>query len=163
MHMRSALLRTRIALVVVVAAIALFTTACFPNVAPGEPPDPYVRTIFRAINRDRANAGLAPLSRSPKLENLAGTWAWRMAVDNWLRHQDLGGLLRNPDFGAFYTLYENVSVDSYDWGPEQLEADWMNSPPHRDNILRGSVNVVGIGVFHGSDGQVWAVVDFGGI
>jgi uncharacterized protein YkwD len=150
-------------LVVAIAIIGLCTTACFPNSAPGEPPDPYVRTIFRAINRDRANAGLAPLARSPKLENLAGTWAWRMTVDNWLRHQDLGGLLRSPDLSGFHSLYENVGTYFPDPGPEQVEADWMSSPQHRGNILNPSVNVVGIGVFHGGDGQVWAVADFGGI
>lgn len=161
--MRAAFLRTRMALVVLVAVIGLCATACFPDVAPGEPPDPYVRSIFLAINRDRANAGLAPLARSPKLENLAGTWAWQMAVDNSLEHQDLGGLLRSPDFSAFHALYENVIVESSGVGPEQLEADWMNSPPHRANILNGNVDVVGIGAFRGPDGRIWSVVDFGGL
>jgi uncharacterized protein YkwD len=161
--MRTTILRTRIALVVFVAVIGLCTTACFPDSAPGEPPDAYVRSIFRAINRDRANAGVAPLARSPKLENLAGTWAWRMAVDNWLHHQDLGGLLQSPDFGAFHALYENVLVESTDVGPDRLEADWMSSAPHRGNILNSGVNVVGIGVFRGPDGQIWAVADFGAL
>lgn len=150
-------------LVVIVVIIGLCTTACFPDAAPGEPSDPYVKTIFRAFNRDRANAGLAPLTRSPKLENLAGTWAWRMGVDNWMRHQDLGEVIRRPDFRAYRTLYENIMVEPNGVGPEQLEADWMSSPPHRSSILSSSVNVVGIGVFRGADGRVWAVADFGGI
>jgi uncharacterized protein YkwD len=151
------------ALVAVVAVIGLCATACFPDVAPGEPPDPYVRSIFRAVNRDRANAGVAPLAYSPKLENLAGTWAWQMSVDDSLAHQDLGGLLLSPDFSAFHALYENIIMEPYDVGPEQLEADWMSSPPHRANILSGRVNVVGIGVFRGPDGRIWSVVDFGGL
>ena len=151
------------ALVVVVAAIALCTTACFPDVAPGEPSDPYVRSMFRAINQDRANAGLPPLANSPKLENLAGSWAWQMAVDNSLHHQDLGRLFHSPDFSGFHGLAENIIVEPYDVGPEQLVADWMNSPPHRANILSGGFNVVGIGVFRGPDGRIWSVVDFGGL
>ena len=86
-----------------------------------------------------------------------------MGVDNWLRHQDLGRVINSPDFGAYRSLYENVMMEPYDVGPERLEADWMASPPHRANILRSNVNVVGIGVFHGADGRLWAVVDFGGI
>ncbi len=162
--MRTTLLRKRTALIVLFAAIALCTTACFPDVAPGEPPNPYVRSVFEAINQDRANAGLWPLAYSPKLENLAGTWAWQMSVDNWLHHQDLAGLLYyNPDFSAYHTLGENIIVAPGNMSPEQLEAAWMNSTPHRANILSRSFNVVGIGVFWGPDGRIWSAVDFGGV
>jgi uncharacterized protein YkwD len=161
--MRSTLLRKRAALVIVAAALALCTTACFPDAAPGEPGNPYVRSVFHAINQDRANAGLPPLGYSPKLDNLAGTWAWQMSVDNSLHHQDLAAILYGPDFGAFYTLGENIIVAPGSMGPEQLEAAWMNSAPHRANILNGNFNEVGIGVFYGPDGRVWSAVDFGGL
>ena len=75
--MRTTLLRKRTALIVLAAAIALCTTACFPDAAPGEPANAYVRSVFRAVNQDRASAGLPALSYSPKLENLAGNWAWQ--------------------------------------------------------------------------------------
>lgn len=161
--MRTTLLRKRTALIVLAAAIALCTTACFPNSAPGEPADPYVRSVFRALNQDRANAGLPPLGQSPKLENLAGTWAWRMSVDNSLHHQDLGGILNSSDYSAFHTLGENIIVAPGSMSPDQLEAAWMASTPHRNNILSRGFNVMGIGVFHGPDGRIWAAVDFGGL
>jgi uncharacterized protein YkwD len=161
--MRTALLRKRTALIVLAAAIALCTTACFPDSAPGEPANPYVRSVYQAINQDRANAGLPALTHSPKLENLAGTWAWQMSVDNSLHHQDLSSLLYSSDYSHFSTLGENIIVGPGNMSAQALEAAWMNSAPHRANILNGSFNVVGIGVFYGPDGRVWSVVDFGAI
>lgn len=156
-------LRKRTAIVVMAAAVALGTTACFPDVSAGEPGDPYVNALFHAINQDRANAGVPPLAHSPKLENLAGTWSWQVATDNWLHHQDLAAILYSPDFEAFYTLGENIIVAPGQYSPQQLEAAWMNSAPHRANILNGGFNVVGIGTFWGPDGRLWATVDFGGL
>ena len=40
------------------------------------------------------------LVHSPKLENLAGNWAWQMAVDNSLHHQNLSNVLYSSDFYA---------------------------------------------------------------
>ena len=161
--MRTTRLRKRTALVVLAAAIARCTTACFPDAAPGEPANPYVRTVYQAINQDRANAGLPGLAHSPKLENLAGTWAWQMSVDNSLHHQNLSGLLFSSDYSHFRALGENIIVGPGNLSPQQLEAAWMNSAPHRANVLNSAFNVVGIGVFYGSDGRVWSVVDFGAI
>ena len=161
--MRTTLLRKRTALIVLAAAIALCTTACFPDAAPGEPANAYVRGVYQAINQDRANAGLPGLVHSPKLENLAGNWAWQMAVDNSLHHQNLSNVLYSSDFSHFSTLGENIIVAPGNMSPGQLEAAWMNSAPHRANVLNRNYNVVGIGVFYGPDGRVWSVVDFGAI
>ena len=156
-------LRRHTAIVVMAAAVALGTTACFPDVSSSPPSDPYINALYNAMNQDRANAGLPPLTHSPKLENLAGTWAWQMATDGYLHHQNLGGLLANPDFAAFHTLGENILVGPGSYSPQQIEAAWMGSAPHRANILNGGFNVVGLGKFVGPDGQVWATADFGGV
>ena len=156
-------LRKRTAIVVMTAAIALGTTACFPDVSSSSPPDPYVNGMFQAMNQDRAQNGVPALAYSPKLENLAGTWAWQMSSANSLYHQDLGAILNSPDFSAFHTLGENIIVTPAGYSPQQIEAAWMNSAPHRGNILNRGFNVVGLGKFVGPDGRVWAVADFGGL
>jgi uncharacterized protein YkwD len=155
--------RKQAAIVVMAAAIALGTTACFPNVASTPPTDPYINALFNAMNQDRASNGLPPFSNSPKLENLAGTWAWHMSQANSLSHQDLGSLLNSGDYQGFRTLGENIIVAPGSYTPQQLEASWMASAPHRANILNGAFNIVGLGKFVGPDGQVWAAADFGGI
>src|SRR5262245_55599030 len=163
MTRRTTRLRKSSAIVVAAAALVLLTTACFPDVAPGEPGDPASAAVFRAVNQDRANAGLPPLSHSPKLTNLAGTWSWQMSQDNSLHHQNLAGVLYSADYRAFHTLGENILVGPGSFSPEQIEAAWMNSPPHRANILSGNFNVMGVGVFRGPDGRLWATIDFGGL
>jgi uncharacterized protein YkwD len=86
-----------------------------------------------------------------------------MASANNLYHQNLSALMSQPDYSAFYTLGENILVGPGTMSPAQMEAAWMGSAPHRANILSGSFNVVGIGVFRGPDGRWWATQDFGGI
>ena len=85
------------AILVAVAAISVATSACFPNITPGVgPADPLKNAVFQAMNADRAAAGMAPLHYSPKLDNLAGTWAWTMATGRGFAHQNLSGCSPTP-------------------------------------------------------------------
>ena len=43
-----------------------------------------------------------------------------------------------------------------------MEAAWMQSAPHRANILNGAYTAAGVGIAYSSDGRAWAAVDFGG-
>ena len=152
------------AILVAVAAISVATSACFPNITPGVgPADPLKNAVFQAMNADRAAAGMAPLHYSPKLDNLAGTWAWTMATGRGFAHQNLSGVLSHPDYAGWYTLGENILVGPGNMNAHQMEAAWMGSAPHRANILNPSFNAVGVGLFHGPDGRLWACVDFGGV
>ena len=156
-------MRKGAAVALLMGLIAVGTTACFPDTSASEPGDPYFAAMYRAINRDRGNAGLPPLVNSPKLGNLASSWAWQMGQDSWLRHQNLSAILYSTDFEAYYTLGENIMVAPGHYTPDQLEAAWMASAPHRANILSQNFNVVGVGMVWGPDGRIWATVDFGGL
>ena len=46
--------------------------------------------------------------------------------------------------------------------PGQMESAWMQSPPHRENILNGTYRAAGVGIAYSPDGRVWVAVDFGG-
>jgi uncharacterized protein YkwD len=151
------------AVALLMGLIALGTTACFPDTSPNPPSDPYFAAMYNAINRDRVNNGLPPLTNSPKLGNLAGTWAAQMSQDGYLHHQNLSAILYSSDFQAYHTLGENIIVAPGFYSADQLEAAWMNSAPHRANILSGNFNVVGVGMVWGPDGRIWAVADFGGL
>ncbi|HEY7105794.1 MAG TPA: CAP domain-containing protein [Acidimicrobiia bacterium] len=151
------------AVALLMGLIAVGTTACFPDTSASEPADPYFAAMYRAINRDRANFGLPPLVNSPKLGNLAGTWAWQMSQDQYLHHQDLSSVLYSQDFSGYYTLGENIIVAPGYYSADQLEAVWMSSPMHRANILSPYFNIVGVGMVWGPDGNIWACVDFGAL
>jgi uncharacterized protein YkwD len=156
------LVRKRTAAVLAAAVLAIALSACtFPDVTTGEPPDSWNATLFRAINRDRANAGLPALSYSPKLENLAQNWAKHMSDVDTMYHQDLNAIIRTSDYANFCSLGENIAWNNAGWTAEKYEQIWYNSAPHRENILDRNFNVVGTGRYKGANGKEYAAVDFG--
>ncbi len=150
----------RLALVVLILLVGFGLTACLPvRGTPG--PSPYQGLMVGAINADRAAYGLAPLEWSPKLGGLAQGWSEVIAADGVLRHRDLASVIASPEYAGFWTLGENIAVAPAGTPINELEAAWMASPPHRANILNPGFNLIGVG-FTQWNGQLWAVVDFGG-
>jgi uncharacterized protein YkwD len=158
------LVRRRSAAVAMVLIVGIGLSACgFANTTSTPPADPYQRAMFNALNYNRVMSGLPPLTWSPKLANTAGTWAHQMSNANSLYHQNLGALISSPEYAGYRTMGENILVGSGGMSPTQVQGTWMNSAPHRANILSGAFNIVGIGYYRGPDGRLWAVQDFGGI
>jgi len=157
------LLRRRLALVMMAAAIALGATACFPNTSPNPPADTVDNGVFQAMNADRQANGLPQLAWSPKLADTAGKWAGHEATVNKMYHQDLTTLLYSPTYSGWSTLGENLLVGPGNMPIPDMESAWMNSPGHRANILNPAFNAVGVGHVLGPDGRIWVVVDFGAV
>jgi len=118
------------------------------------------QTLLRLANHERAVRGLAPLAWSAPLAAAAHQHAVRMAQQNTLSHQlpDEDGLgERASRFGArFSIIAENVAEGP---GAESIHQEWMNSPPHRANLLDPQLDSVGIAV-ENRDGTLFAVEDF---
>src|SRR5208337_1389597 len=116
--------------------------------------------LLDAANHSRAAAGLTPLQWDAALATAARQHAQRMAQHNTISHQFPGELQlqqRAMQMGARFSLIaENVAE-----GPSVLglHTQWMNSPPHRANLLDREVNAVGIAVVQ-SGRQLFAVEDF---
>jgi len=116
--------------------------------------------LLEAANRDRAAAGLPPLQWDMSLAAVAHQHAQRMAQTNTLSHQLAGELplqQRATQAGARFSLIaENVAE-----GPSasNLHQQWMNSPPHRANLLDPELNAVGIAVVQ-NGAMFFAVEDF---
>jgi hypothetical protein len=116
--------------------------------------------VMDLANADRAQQGLPPLKWDPALAQAAADHAQLMAQQPALSHQYPG----EPDLvtrcgaaGAhFRSVAENVALAA---DPQALEKEWMNSPPHRANILNPSMNTVGIGLVK-KGGNYYAVEDF---
>lgn len=116
--------------------------------------------LFAAANRERVARGLMPLEWSSPLAEAARLHAVRMANRNTLSHQ-LSGEPSPADRAAhagarFSALAENVAE-----GPtaEGIHRQWMNSPPHRENLLDPHLDSVGIAVAE-HNGTLFAVEDF---
>ena len=157
------LVRKRTAVVIMALAIGIGATACLPDTGPPPTQDPYQRAMYDAVNRDRANAGLPGLTFSPKLSVLAGTHSCDMMRAGYLFHDNLGSILNNPDYGAFWSLGENVVVAPSFYSGWDLEGLWMGSGSHRGNILNRNFNVVGMAACFAPDGGVWATQVFGAL
>lgn len=118
------------------------------------------QTLLNAANRDRAAAGLHPLKWDSSLAAAAHQHALHMAQMNQLSHQFPGEPPvqdRARQTGArFSMIAENVAQ-----GPtvSGLHTQWMNSPPHRANLLDPDLNAVGISVVQ-SGNMLFAVEDF---
>jgi uncharacterized protein YkwD len=151
----------RTAVVLVAAFIGLGAAGCIPDTGPPPLNDPYQTPLFNATNADRASNGLAPLTFSPKVSVLAGGHACDMARVGYLFHTDLAATLSSGDYSAYSALGENIIVAPPGTPPLAMEAAWMGSALHRDNILNPAFDVVGINVCIGGDGRMWGTVDFG--
>jgi uncharacterized protein YkwD len=115
--------------------------------------------VIDAMNGDRAANGLGALCGNGQLAASAQAWANWMAQNQSLTHQNLSALLAGT---AFNTVAENILDGPGGMSPADMEAAWMQSAPHRQNILNGAHTAAGVGIAYSSDGRVWVVVDFGG-
>lgn len=118
------------------------------------------QTLLQLANRERTALGLKPLAWNAALAVAARAHALRMAQQPALSHQypgEMGMADRAAKAGArFSSIAENIAE-----GPqvETMHAEWMESPPHRANILDPQLDAVGIAVVS-AKGTSFAVQDF---
>ncbi len=130
--------------VVTTAPKPVVTTTTAP---PSTPSDDYGRRpqtpaeiefsnrVFELVNEERAKLGLYPFKRMESLSTVANIRAWEQSI--------IFGHTR-PDGKGFSTVFlengldynlcgENVAAGQTT--PEEVVNTWMNSPPHRSNIV----------------------------
>jgi Cysteine-rich secretory protein family len=116
--------------------------------------------LMEATNQDRAHHGLRPLHWDPALARAAQRHAELMAGQRALSHQYAGEAeleMRVARQGAhFHVVAENLAAAPT---PASLEAEWMQSPGHRANILDPRLDKIGVGLVR-QGGYLWAVEDF---
>ncbi|HXX17684.1 MAG TPA: CAP domain-containing protein [Candidatus Eremiobacteraceae bacterium] len=143
------------------AALVLLALFVAPTLHPAFPQTSVAdQTLLNAANRDRAAAGLSALHWDPALAKAAHEHAVRMAQSNQLSHQFPGEPPvqdRARQAGArFSQIAENVAQGT---NVTNIHMQWMNSPPHRANLLDPELNAVGISVVQ-SGNMLFAVEDF---
>jgi uncharacterized protein YkwD len=118
--------------------------------------------LIDLANRVRAKDELQPFKMDPDLTKAAREHATAMALHQQLSHQFSGEPQLGQRLAAASSLFlqeaaENVAMaDSVDRVQEAL----MHSPPHRENLLHPSYNVVGFGVVR-KGRMLYVVQDFG--
>jgi cysteine-rich secretory family protein len=140
-----------------VLALALSVQAKLWAGPPAESPERY---LFDSTNRERETRGIPELAWDDALAESARQHAEEMANRGALSHQFPGEpnlIARVRDSGAsFVAVAENVALAPT---PAELHSEWMNSPPHRANLLDPEMNAIGISVVE-RGGELYAVEDF---
>jgi hypothetical protein len=110
-----------------------------------------VQKVLSQTNSERQKSGLPALQYNDTLSQSAIAKAKDMFSNNYWAHNSPAG--KTPwDFikstGYKYSIAgENLAKDFYD--TDGLLKAWMNSPTHRDNIINGKYQEIGIAVVNG--------------
>ena len=134
------------------------------------------KAVLCFVNRERQSRGLSGLDRSKKLQKAAQRHTEEMHGTGCFAHEcpgegDLTDRLGTVDYltgGLTRWVYaENVAWGFEDLGtPSAIVQAWMDSPPHRANILHGDFRDAGVGVEAGTPSSKSApggiyTIDFG--
>jgi uncharacterized protein YkwD len=112
------------------------------------------RSTLCLLNVQRAKHGLPALKPSMKLRHASERHSRDMVAKHYFAHGNFFGRIEGSGYlrGVHaYTVGENIA-----WGggptssPAQIVRMWMNSPPHRANILNRRYKHIGIGVAMGT-------------
>lgn len=128
------------------AALAMIGASCTRNAE-----------AFQSVqlaNGDRRAQGLRNLTIDDTLVAKAQAWAEHMAAAGGISHSEL----TDGAGDNWRTLGENVGVAS---SVQQVHKLFMDSPPHRQNILNGSFSRIGTGVAQ-ADGRYYVAQVFAG-
>jgi uncharacterized protein YkwD len=133
--------------------------------------------ILSELNATRAAHGLRPLTVSPQLEEAAVAHSREMLDGGFFAHDSPGGASFVQRLKRFYTASgysswsagENLIYCSAEMDANQAIQVWLDSPPHRQNMLDPTWREVGIGSLHAASAggtfggdPTWVItMDFG--
>jgi hypothetical protein len=141
--------------------VAALVAAMFVGLAPrGHADTSLASQSLALVNQTRAANGLHALSENAALDKIAQQHAAEMVSKNEIFHYyDIGNRV---DAAGVHWNYvgENVGV-----GPtvSDVHQAFMQSPEHKQNILYGNYNLIGVGVAVASDGSVFVAHEFAGV
>lgn len=107
------------------------------------------------LNGQRAAAGLAPVAEQPQLTQASTAFSQLMVDQHFFAHVSPGGsqLTDRLTTAAYlgkpgsWLVGENIAWgEAYLATPANIVKAWMNSPPHRANILNGDFEDIGLGI-----------------
>jgi uncharacterized protein YkwD len=115
--------------------------------------------VVRLINAYRTRQGLPPLLVGPALSRAAQSHSVDMARRDYFEHGDFVTRLLRFGVRAPY-IGENLAEGSRPLSPATIVRMWIQSPPHRENLLDRGFRRIGVGVAGSSMRLVTA--DFSG-
>jgi uncharacterized protein YkwD len=126
------------------------------------PADPNIAALIEAHNKVRSDAKLTPLKANPQLAQAALDHARDMAEHNNLSHEGSDGSTvakRVKKRGYRYLdIGENIADGQV--SVAEVMRTWMNSPPHKENIL-ANFTEIGVAIVPDGAGRKYWCVDLG--
>jgi uncharacterized protein YkwD len=117
-------------------------------------------TLLEMANESRRQAGLPPLHMSDTLMQAARAHARVMVEHAQLSHQFSGEVSLGQRLALAGVRYDHAGENvAYNYSAENAAEAFMQSPPHRDNLLDPQFDEAGI-VAVWSDGRLYVVEDF---
>ncbi|HEV3039948.1 MAG TPA: CAP domain-containing protein [Candidatus Angelobacter sp.] len=119
--------------------------------------------LLTLVNQERGKAGLPKLQWDPHLAESARLHTQKLVQHQELSHQFSGEPPLGQRVGAtglrFNSVAENVGM-----APtiDEIHTGFMNSPPHRENILSPKYNSVGFGITQ-SQGELYVTQNFANV
>lgn len=123
-----------------------------PQVAQSDTNDQIEISVTQLINQRREDKQLPPLEHNEKLAQVARNYSQQMAENNFFSHTGIDGSTledRVKAGGIIYSVVgENIFQSTNIPQPAEVAVDgWMQSPGHRENILRPVFTETGVGVW----------------
>ncbi|WP_098743117.1 CAP domain-containing protein [Paenibacillus sp. EZ-K15] len=130
-----------------------------PSTTPSQPSESagtteksnFASEVVTLVNKERANAGLKPLTVHAKLTTVALDKAKDMSNNNYFSHT-------SPTHGSPFDMMKAYGI-SYGYAgeniakgqrtPQEVMNSWMNSQGHRENILSPNFTKIGVGYYNG--------------
>lgn len=117
------------------------------KIATGAPLDDFEAEVLRLVNDYRVERGRDPLQADARLSAAAEAWSREMARGDFFEHGSREGVEeRGYDLAAWA---ENIAAGYR--SPEDVVDAWIDSPGHRENLLKRNVDETGIGYFYRED------------
>jgi uncharacterized protein YkwD len=125
--------------------------------------DETARSVLALANRERTQRRLLALTADSRLQRAAQSHADDMARGDFMDHagsdgSDPGERAEEVDYD-WTAIAENVAAGQPT--AETVMRSWMESPGHRDNLLAGDVQHVGVGYAYRGDTRLrhyWVMV-----
>ena len=163
-NLRHSVLRIVVSLVLATIIVLCIVSTSYAAPAPAaRPSNSAEQMLYDAVNRERASLGLRQLQWDTALANAARLHTTLLADHDALSHRfageaDLQTRLRMAG-ATFRLVAENVAQ-----APDvsTLHISWMNSPPHRANILDPQVDSIGIAIERRGE-EYFATQDFAAV
>ena len=108
--------------------------------------------VQQLINQKREDEQLPPLKHNEKLAQVARNYSRQMAENNFFSHTGIDGSTLEDRVKAggiiYWVVGENLFTTTNIPQPVEVAVDgWMQSPGHRENILRPVFRETGVGVW----------------